>query len=267
MEQRILRFKDGTTKKVVYVNKDRKIHRDDDAPALIEYFSDGRLKKEEYYSNGKKHRLNKPASIKYRKNGSLLHKMYFLNGKKHSFGDVSASTHYFSNGNPISESFCKNGKYHRENGPAYIHYYENGTHRLNTYHMEGKKHRENDLPAEISFFENGEIQAIRFYIKDIHKRINSEKAVNISFHRNGEVNYKIYTNSKGKQTSSDPFRKPYYEQFDVNGNKIEEGCFYDVLGNDFKNGSYLKFLKSLSIETRPIDLTDDEIEFIKMALY
>ena len=72
----------------------------------ITYYSDGKIRSEQYFLNNKFHREDGPALIFYDKDGSICSEYYYLNGK------------------------C-----HRENGPAFISYYKNGKIQYENYFL------------------------------------------------------------------------------------------------------------------------------------
>lgn len=125
-------------------------HREEDKPAIIQYYEDGSVKCEFYYKNGKRHRDNGPASIIY-VNGNVIGRAYFKYG------------------NLKQELFMSNGVAHNEDGPAEISYYENGNIKSEIYYCNNKKHRE-DGPAEISYYENGNIQFESYYFQHLLHR-------------------------------------------------------------------------------------------------
>ena len=57
------------------------LHREE-APALIVYFSDGRISIETWYKNGKEHREEGPALIEYFNDGRIQREEYWVNGKE-----------------------------------------------------------------------------------------------------------------------------------------------------------------------------------------
>lgn len=64
-----------------YYYKNEKMHRDDDKPAIIKYYPNGKIEEEMYLKNDKFHRDNdKPARIKYYKNGYVRKEQYFIKG-------------------------------------------------------------------------------------------------------------------------------------------------------------------------------------------
>ncbi len=57
-------------------------HRENDLPAVIEYYENGEIKSEQWYLNGKRHRENnKPAAIGYNENGVIVFEEWYLNGE------------------------------------------------------------------------------------------------------------------------------------------------------------------------------------------
>lgn len=72
-------YENGQDKRVEY-RKLGELHRDDDLPAVLEYYPDGIIDIERWYQHGKKHReLGKPAKIEYYQNGKV-EKWYCLEG-------------------------------------------------------------------------------------------------------------------------------------------------------------------------------------------
>ena len=103
-------------------------------PAIIHYYSNGKIAFESYYLNNKSHREDGPAIIYYYRDGKIEFEHYYLNDQ-----------------------------YHRENGPAHIHYYENGKIQYEEYYLNDKLHRE-DGPAFISYYEDGKIEHESYYL-------------------------------------------------------------------------------------------------------
>ena len=57
------------------------LDREGDKPALIEYYENGRIRKETYYKENKIHREgDKPAVIKYTLDGNKKQELYMING-------------------------------------------------------------------------------------------------------------------------------------------------------------------------------------------
>ena len=73
---------------------------------------------------------------------------------------------YYPGTKKICREYYKlNDKFHREDGPANIYYYESGNIRSEYYCINGKQHRE-DGPAVIFYYENGNIRSEYYYIND-----------------------------------------------------------------------------------------------------
>ena len=68
-----------------------------DVKPTIEYYKSGQIQREEWYINGKYHRVDGPADIFYYELGIIKQEYWYINGL-----------------------------YHRIDGPAYISYYESG---------------------------------------------------------------------------------------------------------------------------------------------
>ena len=51
----------------------------------VRYYENGNIDREEYYLNGKRHRVDSPAYIEYYKNGKVFSEEYYLNGKSYNF--------------------------------------------------------------------------------------------------------------------------------------------------------------------------------------
>lgn len=118
---------------------------------------------EQWFKNGKLHRLEGPAYIDYR-DGKIRDKFFFIDDQKWSeehFNLLAPMKLAVKNNTPDVDScelggvyFTKNGEYHREGGPAV---FNSGFH----WYKEGKQHRL-DGPASIwldgreDYYLNGE---------------------------------------------------------------------------------------------------------------
>ena len=112
--------------------------------------------KENYYKDGKLHRIGGPA-----------YKLYYANSKAIGI-----------------ELYCIEGKKHREDGPAYISYYEDGQISSEQYYKNGKLHRE-DGPAVIKNNDNGSIKEELYYQNN--KLYRSEGPVAVYYDKNGNI--------------------------------------------------------------------------------
>ena len=76
----------------------------------VTYYTDGSIRYEEWYRNGKRHREDGPAWIRYLPDGSVAYDTWYQNGKRH-----------------------------REDGPAFIRYYPNGFGESEEWYWYGEK--------------------------------------------------------------------------------------------------------------------------------
>lgn len=91
--------------------KNGKLHNID-FPAYIQYYPDGNIKYQEYYSKGKSHRNPGagPAHIKYYLDGNIEYQIYYFEGKLHRNPDEGpASIRYYPNGNIEYQEYWVNG--------------------------------------------------------------------------------------------------------------------------------------------------------------
>ena len=142
-------------------SKNKIIHRGNDLPALLVYFSNKgvlQLHKREWFFEGEKQREgDKPAEIKEDNFLGVGYKMWYKFGKIHRDNDLPAVEH--SNGS--KQWFCK-GRRHRDGDLHAVELYSPffDTHsdiglnycvmpKLSTkiWYRYGQKHRPNDLPA------------------------------------------------------------------------------------------------------------------------
>src|SRR3990167_4684919 len=81
---------------------------------VISYFVyNGQIQKEEWYKNGKYHRIGgAPAIILYYENGRIRDKSWYKNGELHRPGGAPAVILYYENGEILDKSWFKDGKRH-----------------------------------------------------------------------------------------------------------------------------------------------------------
>jgi hypothetical protein len=101
-----------------YFYKNRKLHRDDDLPAIINYRGD-----KEWYQNGLLHRDNGPAI-----ETSNGYKAWYQYGEVHR---IDGHAIEYTDG---AKRWCQNGECHRLDGPAFER--RDG---YKSWHIEGKK--------------------------------------------------------------------------------------------------------------------------------
>ena len=113
-----------------------------------------KLKVEEWYKDGKYHRLDGPAYQRWDKNGQKESEMYFKDGNIHRT-DSPAYQQWYKNGQKESDVYYKDGKKHRLDGPAYQRWYKNGQKDCQVYYLYGKEVQPNEF-------------------KQLHKQYNSD---------------------------------------------------------------------------------------------
>ncbi len=170
-----------------------KIHKQD-FPAIIQYFINGKVRKEEFFSRGNLERnLGEPASLVYYENEELLSISFYKNGKLHREGDLPARIHFFPR-------------------------YSKGQDRIASceeYFLNGKKHRKGDKPARIQYLmKNGIISvfSVEFCVFGKTHR-EGDKPSYISYHDMKDENLPI----------------PYCEEYSINGKRYKR-VFYDEEG-------------------------------------
>jgi hypothetical protein len=115
--------------------KYRVLHRID-GPAIVEFLSNGKIKKTEWFIYGKRHRIKGPAIIydiaeKYTVNE------WFCDGKRHR-DNGPAYIKYHNDGHVVLEEWYNYGILHRIEKPAHIRYYNNGNVKKEEWHNNGK---------------------------------------------------------------------------------------------------------------------------------
>jgi len=113
------------------------LHRDT-APARVEYYEDGTVRREDWCQAGKYHQTEKPAV-----------------------------TVYHADGTPKFEWWFVADEAHRLNGPAYIYHHQDGS-RLERWYQHNQRHR-TDGPAVIERAGDGAIRKAEWWLagKDI----------------------------------------------------------------------------------------------------
>jgi len=65
-----------------WTDEQGRLHRSD-GPAVVEYYSDGRLRAKHWYRHGRRHREGGPALVRYDQTGDLLRAEWFVDGIRH----------------------------------------------------------------------------------------------------------------------------------------------------------------------------------------
>lgn len=136
-----------------------KIHRSGDLPAITMVDWDGR-KIQEWYSHGRRHRIDKPAVISYGVkewwyrgqrhrigkpayiNKITTREKWYVNGKLHRDGDLPA---VYRKDSDRTSLWYQHGNLHRLNGPAEI------GHGYKIWYQNGIKHRVDGPAIEYTF--------------------------------------------------------------------------------------------------------------------
>lgn len=148
---------------IIYVNNNKtcygwsnakgQLHRRT-RPAAISYFKD-KLQREDWYENGKEHRIGGPAVIFYRKCGKLKKEVWKENDEIHR-QDGPAMIIYRKTGFKLKEEWFEMGKEHRIGGPAITTYRDTGCKKEEEWFEKGIRHR-NGHPATITYDKTGKI--------------------------------------------------------------------------------------------------------------
>jgi antitoxin component YwqK of YwqJK toxin-antitoxin module len=121
-EEKITYFENGKPFIVKYY-KDFLLHKED-GPAVIIYYTDGKIEEQEWFYKGKRHRYrthNQPTRFEYWTNGKIKYIEYSKNDKLHR-EDGPCILYFNENGTLKEENYLTNHIYHRIDGPAKIVY-------------------------------------------------------------------------------------------------------------------------------------------------
>ena len=162
-----------------YING--KFHRVN-GPAYISYYESGTIHKEKWYLNGKLHRVNGPAYIWCNKSGIIQEEKWYLNGKEttHKEWLIEPTINYYDSGKIYQKYWMINSNFHRVDGPAYISYYESGTIQEEKWYLNGKFHRV-DGPADSYYNKSGKIEREYWYLNG-----------NVSNHKEWLLEHNLY---------------------------------------------------------------------------
>ncbi len=132
------------------------MHRDGDQPAWVHIRKNGKLRKKEWWKNNKKHREIGPAIIEYHKNGNIKRKEWWTNGKRHRSSDKAVVKLWYENGNKRrEEQWCGGRLSSHMNTPAIISWWPNGKKQREEWWKDGYWFANNCHPEEIHYNENG----------------------------------------------------------------------------------------------------------------
>lgn len=126
----------------------------------------------------------------YYSNGQLKREEYFKGYKYHREGDKPAYIEYYPSDQVQIEKYYKDNKLHRDgNKPAYIWYHEDGRLFIEKYYKEGKLHRDNDKPSDICYSLNGQVNECCYYKEGKKHRANAPAHI---YHEEGEIVKRYY---------------------------------------------------------------------------
>lgn len=154
-------------------NRDKQLHSVSDKMPSVLVFKNKKLVSKTWYCDGVVHRdNNKPAYIEYYPNGKVRMKCYLLNNNFSRKGGPSIQE-FYPNGNLEREIWFLDGKKHREDGPAVIEYYVNGKIKREIFYKNGEVERHiEDGPAVIVYDENGCVVSEDYVFKQrLYKRV------------------------------------------------------------------------------------------------
>lgn len=290
-------FKSGSLKSITYFNEIGKKHRKN-GPAHLTYHANGKLKSSKYFKNGKCHRTNGPSETYYNKKGFKIYEGYYIDGKLDRVGDkpsliyyrdeMVAHQYYYKNNKknrgknlPSDLDFFPNGELSsigfyindnpREslNKPYKINYYESGQVESEYYSSRGGLVLDRDLPDAINYHENGNVKSEYYYIDYKSGRLTPEEPSIIHYDINGNIIKEYYTDIQGNEYRQDTFRTP------VNLEKHEYSLDINKDETNYKIGlkgiislrEYSKLLKEYGFDENPENLTDEQIEYLKLIYY
>lgn len=288
-------FKSGSLKSITYFNEIGKKHRKN-GPAHLTYYANGKLKSSKYFKNGKYHRANGPSETYYNKNGlkiyekysidgklnrlgdnpsiihykdgSIVHQYYYTNNKKNRIKNLPSELSFFLNGELSSIGFYINDK-PRESGPYSIDYYQSGQVECEYYTNRGDLILGNDLPDVIYYHENGNLKSEYYYINGENARSMPEEPSLIEYNVNGDIIKACYTNTQGNEYRQDMFRDPvclerYEDSLKINKDETK----YNIGAKGMITlKEYNKLLKEYEFDENPENLTDEQIEYLKLIYY
>ena len=176
-------------KEMIYY-KEGKIHSDV-CYSHIKYYENGNIKYKKWYTNDVLSSEDIPSVIGYYNNNKVRYEIWYKDGNKHhsQYNYQPSEIYYYSNGNIDHEIYYKEGLKHRDNLPAEIYYYENCKKQSEKYYKEDKLHRNDNLPTEIDYDENGKIINYKCYKEG--KLHNERGPAEIYYYEDGDI-YKEY---------------------------------------------------------------------------
>lgn len=253
-------YSDGQIRKTRYLDDNNTFHNEN-GPAFIEYYRNGKEKSIVYYIHGCIHNENGPAEIKYYHNGIIQYEYYYINNNLHRTNGP-AKIKYFQDGTISKQTFYKNGKKHNQNGPAFQDFYcggrikeeqyciENKLHRVNgpalliydchnnlfkeQWYINGKLHRDNN-PASITNFSSG-ISFKEFYQ---HGVLFNPNGPTETIYRNNKLEQAQYLNKDLKlhnlngpaKITYGPDESVYEQIFFIDGTVYSELEYYVYIGS------------------------------------
>jgi len=127
-----------------------------DEPTVVERYSDGSIKSEEWLVDGKRHRIDGPAVVQYRSDGTVEYETWVADGKTHRT-DGPARVWYHTDGTVEYEEWLADDQFHRTDGPAAVRYHSDGTVETEEWLVGDKTHR-TDGPAYVRYHPDGTVE-------------------------------------------------------------------------------------------------------------
>lgn len=231
-------YSNGQPSIVEWYNAKGQLHRDDDQPAHVKYYSNGSICEQIWYRNGKKHRRgDQPAEREYFDN--FTREIYYDNGQLHRLRDKPAWQEWYYRKNTAETLILKEERWYRrgnldrkDDKPArqiYMQYALNPPRADNPdsllvqeWDVEGEPSRGGDKPALQEWSkEDGALTYQGWFLNGVIYRISDEPS---SIHyQNGRIIAEQWSDNQGREHSKDdhPASIVYHE----NGTPEEKRWF------------------------------------------
>ena len=200
----------------------------------------------------------------------------------HREGDPAIRYFYTDSGVPTdnisSEGYYINGQYHREDGPANISYYENGNIRYEVWVVDGVPYRENG-PSVIIYYENGNKSQEYYLIDNNNSRHREDGPAQTNYYENGNKKKEEYLIDNALHRVDGPAVIDYSEdgtisavQHFISGDEYTDWPEFGVAGGTCWDAPSLKvYVDSNGMAHRvdgPAQITDDyEVFFLSGTEY
>lgn len=247
---RIVRYSNGNIKEEAWY-RDGKMNRDGDQPAAIQYYESGAKKFDFWVKDSKKHRVDKPAAIQYYQSGKVQTIAYYIEDKLHREGGP-AYEEFYRVGVLGRVVWSINGLKHRLDGPAYEEFYRVGSPKVIEWRKNDKKHRL-DGPAFEEFYENGNIKEEAWYVDGVASRTDGPAKISYDVNRK-VISERWYVNNVPRNPDlSQPTEIQYY----ANGN-IKSKEWTDERGQNYRVADALIHVYTFA-ELEPLERILEEV--------